>query len=361
MFKKLKEEDVVTTISPINETVFLTRTYFSGGHAGTNRNFSSPLLWTSSSLSGGLFIAVYDRSPTESPSQKLSSITYGYTTGSGAYEFIPPLKNFPGTNREEKLRIYRLFAQKLLGDKNSLFEMNGVPRHELIFLSMNRNIFKDRIKEERELEIRAQISCSMGTGTANEGSWVSIFSNHKIRNSPGGDFVGLTKTGSATENALCFMESGIFVIDPLDLIGTHSLSEMAAQDVPFKTGNYWSGTMGYDELAKGVSGSTFDDLLFAIRHRIRQVSFVNESRMRTTFLGVTAEADEFNYSTNPSYLKSDGSIKVLSGSSDLSPRTYITTIAFANKNDEILAIGKLQKPTRKDFKTKISITVRLDY
>ena len=83
--------------------------------------------------------------------------------------------------------------------------------------------------------------------------------------------------------------------------------------------------------------------------------------MRTTFLGVTAEADEFNYSTNPSYLKSDGSIKVLSGSSDLSPRTYITTIAFANKNDEILAIGKLQKPTRKDFKTKISITVRLDY
>lgn len=349
MFKKFKDEDFVSTISPIRESVVISRRFFSGGVVGPANNVASPTLWTSGAFSGGLYLAVYDRDTTEYPRQKLYSLAYGYTTSSFAFSG----SGFIGTNREEKTRMYKMFAQNLLGNKNSIFQINGRDAHELIFLCINRNIYKDKIMPNG-LDLQTQLSGVWDS--TNETDINRHVSNYNVRESFGGQYVGLVSASTAgistkkEEVALCFLEKGIFVIDPFLAIQTGSVG-----------GNNWSGSLAYEEIAKGVSGSVLDDLLFGARHRIRQLSFTNESQMRTSFWRCTAETEEYNYSSNPSYVNSEGRIRVTSGSNKLTPRTYITTIGLTNKNNEIIAVGKLTKPIKKDTLTKVSVTVRLDY
>lgn len=349
MFKYFKDDDFVSTISPIQETVTISRRYFSGGVPGANGHFTSPNLWTSSSFSGGLYVAAHDRNASEYPRTKLYSLSYGYTSSSIMYSG----SGFFGTNREEKLRIYQMFAQNLLGDKNSRFIINGRESDEAIFVCINRNIFKDRILPHG-LNLTTQLS---GVWDSTDESHLNrAVPNFNIRKSFGGDYIGLNSASAAgvsrnEEVALCFLDKGVFVLDPYLSIQTGSGG-----------GNNWSGSLSYEEIAKGLSGSVLDDMLFAARHRINSITFINESKMRTSFYRCDAETEEFNYSSNPSYLNDEGRILVTSGSANnLDPRTYITTIALVNKNHEVLAIGKLSKPIKKDPKTKVSIMTRLNY
>lgn len=346
MFKRFRDEDVTLTKSPVREKIVLDRRFFSGGVVGAANNVASPTLWTSGSLSGGLYLAVYDRNTNEFPRQKLYSVAFGYTTSSVTFSG----SGFFGTGRDQKVRMYDMFARTLLGNKSSRFIIDGQERDELIFLCINRNQFKDRILPQG-IDIRTQMSGVWDS--ADVDSVYQYVSNNNIRDSFGGLYVGLGSGSSVQdmtkkEVGLCFLDKGVFVIDPFLAIGTSSAG-----------GNNWSGSLGYDEIAKGLSGSVLDDLLFGIRHRINKVEFINESQMRTTFYKCVAENDEFNYSSNPSFTNNAGRIIPTSGSRELQTRSYITTIALMNKNNEVIAIGKTNKPIKKDFKNKVSIYVRL--
>ena len=69
--------------------------------------------------------------------------------------------------------------------------------------------------------------------------------------------------------------------------------------------------------------------------------------------------NEFNYSTNPTYL-SNSKIRVKTKSSD-NPVSYITTIGLYSDNNELMAVAKLSEPLKKDPSQEFTIRARLDY
>jgi hypothetical protein len=74
---------------------------------------------------------------------------------------------------------------------------------------------------------------------------------------------------------------------------------------------------------------------------------------------------EFNYSNNPTFVSdgTDGKTKgtIIYPELITNPRTYLTTIGLYDDNNELLAVGKLSKPTQKSFDNELLIKVRIDF
>ena len=96
-----------------------------------------------------------------------------------------------------------------------------------------------------------------------------------------------------------------------------------------------------------------------IRHRIKSITFNNTTELNSTVYFCRAHHNEFNYSSNPTYL--DGSqIRVKNNAID-PPRSYITTVGLYSSDNELLAVAKLSEPIRKDPTNEVTLRVRLDY
>ena len=94
-------------------------------------------------------------------------------------------------------------------------------------------------------------------------------------------------------------------------------------------------------------------------------SFESSHTIYETQFKCTIKESEFNYSYNPSLLKSK--LSIISGSSeyedfvtgsDFSP--YITTIGLYNNNQELLAVAKLAQPLPTSLTTDTTILINLD-
>ena len=74
---------------------------------------------------------------------------------------------------------------------------------------------------------------------------------------------------------------------------------------------------------------------------------------------------EFNYSNNPTFVSdgTDGQTKgtIIYPTLISNPRTYITTIGLYDSNNELLAVGKLSRPTQKSFDNELLIKCRIDF
>ena len=71
-----------------------------------------------------------------------------------------------------------------------------------------------------------------------------------------------------------------------------------------------------------------------------------------------ANKDQFNYSANPTFTTGSGE-NLTYHTED--PTTYVTSIGLFNDRDNLLAIGKLSQPLRKDFASEMNLRVRLDF
>ena len=74
---------------------------------------------------------------------------------------------------------------------------------------------------------------------------------------------------------------------------------------------------------------------------------------------------EFNYSNNPTFVSdgTDGQTKgtIIYPTLISNPRTYITTIGLYDSNNELLAVGKISRPTQKSFDNELLIKCRIDF
>ena len=69
--------------------------------------------------------------------------------------------------------------------------------------------------------------------------------------------------------------------------------------------------------------------------------------------------DEFNYSTNPTYVDNNGNIQVIKD--DSRPFSFITTVGLYGNSDELLAVAKTSRPIEKNDEKDLTIRVRLDF
>lgn len=93
------------------------------------------------------------------------------------------------------------------------------------------------------------------------------------------------------------------------------------------------------------------------------ITFQNKTEINSTIYFIRAMPDEFNYSSNPTYVDTSGNIVVTSDDINTleKPFSYITTVGLYGDYDELLAVAKTSRPIEKNDEKDLTIRVRLDF
>ena len=114
---------------------------------------------------------------------------------------------------------------------------------------------------------------------------------------------------------------------------------------------------------QGVSGSfisaSMSGAVDGLRERVQNIYFANTTELNSTIYFCRANASEFNYSSNPTYI-TGSKLRVKESRTD-DPVSYITTVGLYGTNNELLATAKLSEPLKKTPAQEFTLRVRLDY
>jgi|2_EtaG_2_1085320.scaffolds.fasta_scaffold23783_2 hypothetical protein len=394
-FKTFSNNDIVSTRTLLHEAIPITGSIISGtyGKWPNEDNIKN--------YSHGMFQSVYDYPYLSSSSNHLFDITCGYSGQS-------VLSSSTNVQNSKKINLYNQMAQVLMGHSTSgtikEFEIPGSKSpptgdgdgtfthnkmRECYFFNFSRLLVKDEIK-------KGSFSMTFMTGAAveapqntHDGGTTAkrVFSdagaqNNYFTNSPAGEYAILTASSAAPETAggvnytqdrvggartnyagvgLVFYQAGVAVISS-SLFWEHPeqrhhdyLTLAAANKIMIASYPPKSTFTFRDMFTGSVISGTTDGL----RNRIADISFNNTTELNSTIYFCRAHHNEFNYSSNPTYL--DGSkIRVKDSSLD-QPVSYITTVGLYSADNELLAIAKLSEPLKKAPDNELTIRVRLDY
>jgi len=353
--------DVASLVSPINEVVSIAGTVYAPKwfNAGTDSNvkfFTNIATGTSLTPLGGYWQTVYDSAPTSIQSTALFDITFGYSTGSTYFGNVVSLT----ASVDEKTKVYREMASVLLGDQNQVFSVNSTPAKECFFVMIKRGLMKDELK-------KSSISLNLtGAGVGLTGSDIGAASNFK--QTVGGDYAPLYTSSSLNgvkEVGQVYYNAGVVVLDAASpytawtLTGSYSSNPLTSFSGAL---NGVDGPTGIATPLKDmIASSSIDKLVDGLRGHMSAMAFHNQTNLYSTIYFCRATNTEFNYSSNPTYIDDSQRIRVTSGSNVLQSRTYITTVGLYDANDNLLAVGKLNKPITKTPDTEAIFRIRLDY
>ena len=118
----------------------------------------------------------------------------------------------------------------------------------------------------------------------------------------------------------------------------------------------WTGT---SKLSSSFVSASIETLSDGLRHRIRDIKFNNTTELNSTIYFCRVNNNDFNYSSNPTYLSSS-KIVVKQTTSD-EPVSYITSVGLYSSDNELLACAKLSEPLKKTPSNEFTLRVRLDY
>ena len=331
-FKNISTNDVVSTRTLLNESIPLTGTILSGTYADNNIKY----------YSHGMFQSVYDYPYLSSSANHVVDLTMGYSADSS-------LASVTASQNSKKINIYNQMAQMLVGydttgsimkfDEDGNIAGGGVKLKEVYFLNFARLLTKDEIK-------KGSVTFAFGTGSfGTEYSGVKTLTDSGAENdyrinSPAGEY-GILYDSSLTASGLVYYQAGIAVITA-SVIGPAN---------NFSTGSTSrNNTLGL---------STIDTNGNILRKRIQNISFNNTTELNSTIYFCRASHNEFNYSSNPTYLSSSKMV-VKNVSTDV-PVSYITTVGLYSADNELLAVAKTSEPLKKDPTNELTLRVRLDY
>jgi hypothetical protein len=345
-FKQLEDKDRVSTRTLLHEAIPLTGTILSGTYSDTNIN-NPP---------HAMFQSVYDYSYLSSSANHIFDITVGVSTASALYPDVTT-----AGQQAKKKNIYNQMSQVLVGydatgsvlhfDKDG--DLTGGDKYEdVLIIPFSRLLVKDEIK-------KGTFSMTLGVATAYATPFTSTIditdasgSDQYYVNSPVGEYGILYGSGSAMAAGeiaavgLLYYQAGIAVLTKDVFSGS-----LLSQDVDMD-GN----TVYINDLLTGSTNTVIAD---SLRHRTQNIQFNNTTELNSTIYFCRANHNEFNYSTNPSYV--DGSkIRVKTNSTD-EPISYITSIGLYNDKNELMATAKLSEPLRKSPSTEFTLRARLDY
>lgn len=325
--------DVATSVASINEVVSVSSSIYAFDQ---NVKFFTNIASSSAGADlGGYWQTIFDASPTSSLSTALFDMTYGYATGS---QFNVAATSISSQN--EKIKIYREMASTLLGDPDALFTINNVPTSECFFILVKRNIQKDEIKKGATALRLKQMHPSM-TMSLPPISIVDAGASVAFEQTLGGDYAPL-KSGS-TECGQVWYNAGVMVV---------GVSSSWINDT------VWSGSATVRNMQ---FSSSINQLVDGLRNYVEKVDFHNQTNLYSTIYFCRATNSEFNYSSNPTFVDDNKRIRVTSGSNILQTRTYITTVGLYDSNDNLLAVGKTNRPIPKSPDTETVLRVRLDF
>ena len=348
-FKNITADDVTTTRTLLHENIPITGTLVSGTY-GAVAGTAFPNELNIKNYSHGMFQSVYDYPFMSSSANHIMDITIGYSSGS-------TIAAATNTQHEKKRNIYNQMAQVLMGNDVTgsvqLFDQDGditgggTKLTSCVFLNFSRLLTKDEIKKGQ-----TSISFLTGghyvTGALSAGEYGILYQQYTT--TP----VGLlyyqagiaVVTSSVFLNMSASLESGVAAYNLLQAIGT--AAGLNADNTPLIL-----------SVTGAFTGSTIRQVADQIRHRTHNISFNNTTELNSTIYFCRANHNEFNYSSNPTYLTAS---KVFVKENNLDvPVSYATTVGLYSADSELLAVAKLSEPLKKTPNNEMTLKVRLDY
>jgi len=355
-------KDVANTRTLLHEAIPLTGTIVSGTYSDNNiKNYAH-----------GMFQSVYDYPYLSSSANHIFDITVGV----GAESSLTV-----ANQASKKLNIYNQMAQVLVGydhtgsiqrfDEDGDIIGGGTKLDNVFFMNFSRLLSKDEIKKKTfELELGVTPAYSQGGAVFGSRIKLTDFSGSEgyFVNSPVGEYGILYATQSAGTNILAlnqrypvgllFYQAGVAVISGsiFNQASAGGILNNLFHNVSMSSD---SAASINDTCNAILTGSTIDTFANNLRTRMYNLQFNNTVELNSSVYFCRINHNEYNYSTNPTYL-SGSKIRVKTQASDL-PVSYITTVGLYNDNNELLATAKLSEPLKKSSDTEFTIRVRLDY
>ena len=369
-FKPLTERDRTSSRTLLHEAIPITGTLiaraegnvlgYSNGSDGREINVKT--------FSHGMFQSVYDYPYLSSSANHIFDIAVGWSAqSSSAYAVSPAIAE----QKDKKANVYAQMAQVLNGyttsgevrafDQDGSFGGDGGKKHtEVFFLNFSRLLVKDEIKKG-SFEIQLGIASGSAEGNRNPNSTILTVTdagaetNYKT-NSPAGEYGILKRSGGGGHTeaglGLIYYQAGVVVLT----------GSVFGPNTSFTTSSATSGKPGQleDSFKNMIVSASINKIADGIRTRIKNISFNNTTELNSAIYFCRANHNEFNYSSNPTYL-SESKIHVKSNDILQPPRAYVTTVGLYSADNELLAVAKLSEPLRKDPTNELTLRVRLDY
>jgi hypothetical protein len=391
-FKNFLSNDIAQTRTLLHESIPITGSICSGtyGTLATDHSLDTNI----KSYGHGMFSSVYDYPYLSSSANQIFDISVGVSADSNVYSSVTQQK-------AKKLNIYNQMAQYLVGyDHTGSIKKFQLPlatseaqMDDVYFVPFSRLLVKDEIKKGSfsfEFSVSGAI---VGGGTFLENQGTNFFfdrikvtdasgSNGYYVDSPAGEYGVLYATSSGAIGHAAYLEgeeAGNSLTNPAAGLLYYQAGIMVLSASVFQTSDHPKGpglldaavfshdspkianmgdqsTLGF---AMAVSGATIAQMADGLRNRIYNMSFNNTTELNSTIYFCRVAHNDFNYSSNPTYLNGS-KLRVKSRASD-TPVTYITTVGLYSADNELLAVAKLSEPLRKDPTNEITLRVRLDY
>ena len=148
----------------------------------------------------------------------------------------------------------------------------------------------------------------------------------------GGQYVA----GTSVPSGALFYEAGILVMNSASINASSSPSDLVLATAPSDGAGIITSSLNY------LTASAVTEL-------------------NSTIYFCRAFNNEFNYSSNPTYIDGDCQIRVKMDDPMTEPHAYITTVGLYNDKQELLAVGKFSQPIKKSPQTELVARLRLDF
>ena len=423
-FKEISAADVKTTRSVLNQLVDVIQEDISG--SATRKSYQQFVTGgIGPGITSSLYQSVFDQDFTLQTANGLFDMTVGaYETGdlvasaSTGTDANGKLL-FPSQSimMREKVDIYRQYAANLLGTSTSAFATPFGSTNvddqvdSAAFISFKRLFTRDKIKREtfalKMYQYANGVTLSSPatsylespnlyeTSTGSASIFTDFGSSTNRRRTFGGEVGNLVDSSDSTKNiGLIFYDAGTIVLNlggrgdsaskvravASDQYLSGAISAMVGTapadntDVPL--GKELLGASGFvsgetnakfiPDLMVSASVDDIVDHIAATRFSsgsLTAATFQNNTNINSTLIFCRASADEFNYSSNPTYTNTSNRIRVIEqGQEDVQRSfTYVTTVGLYDVNDNLLAVAKLSRPIEKNDEKDLTVRVRLDF
>lgn len=371
-------------------------------------------------ITSSLFQTVYDQDFTLQTANAVFDITFGLAppnvitaanngtaaiTATGVDVTGKYLYPSSSLMMREKTDIYSQFSQILLGNANSKFKIpldsavgQGEDIDVALFVAFKRLFSRDQIKREtfamRFYQTASFVSVAGGNdmpptltsdgvtnlgNTSTSGSAIYTDLNSAIAQFTafGGQY-GEIVDSAATDRkvGLLFYDAGVAVFD-LNKIVSGSQFLSGAIDAMHPAGVTMLGGEGTETyntakfIPDFVTSGSIDNVIDHIcctrfqSGSMTAITFQNVTNINSTLVFCRVRADDANYSSNPTFIDSNGRIIVIDEGQEAfqEPFTYVTSVGLYDDSSppRLLAVAKLSRPVEKNSERDLTFRVRLDY
>jgi len=409
-FKELSAADIKTTRSFLSQLVDVIQEDISG--STTRKKYQVFVTGgVGPGVTSSLFHTVYDQDFSLQTANPIFDLTFGFyhssswvlsaSTGEDAAGKLL----FPSQTlmMREKVNIYKQYAQILLGDAAAQFAapFNSSTSTDLIgaglFLSFKRLFHRDSMKRETFAMKFYQSGTKATEGatspgynlnqTSESGSavYTDIGAAGAKEVAKGGGVGNIVDSSNTSRNVgLIFYDRGMCVFDLNKIL---SASQHVSGVIDALDNTTFAGTakgktvVGAEDAAPYRSNSkakfipdfvvsaSMDNILDHISSTrfgsgsLTAMTFQNNTNINSTLVFCRATADEFNYSTNPTFTDVNDRIVVVDDGQEEIQRTFtfVTTVGLYDANNNLLAVAKLSRPVEKNDEKDLTVRVRLDF